>query len=165
MKQVLCLLYILFTLYELSAAQPSGPKLYSPELDAVKQINEAVVRAKAENKHVLVQVGGNWCPWCIKLHQFIQQHHSLDSLVNADYILVHLNYSKENKNPEAMARLDYPQRFGFPVLVILDTNGSRLNTQNTAYLEEGETYNEQKIAEFLKAWNRKAVDPATYSGK
>jgi thioredoxin-related protein len=139
--------------------------LYHPESNAIEQINQAILRAGAENKHVLIQVGGNWCPWCLKLHQFIEQHHTLDSLIQADYILIHVNYSKENKNPEAMARLQYPQRFGFPVLVVLNAKGERLHTQNTAYLEEGESYNENKIAEFLRAWNRSALDPEKYRTK
>ena len=37
--------------------------------------------------------------------------------------LSRINYSKENKNPETMALLEYPQRFGFPVLVVLDAAG------------------------------------------
>jgi thioredoxin-related protein len=146
-------------------ARKTDSLLYNPLINAMAQIDEAISQAAAQNKHVLIQVGGNWCPWCIRIHQFIKTHYSLDSLVQADYILIHLNYSKENKNPEAMARLEYPQRFGFPVFVVLDGKGKRLHTQNTAYLEEGELYSEEKIADFLKNWNRKAVDQATYLKK
>jgi thioredoxin-related protein len=146
-------------------AQEKDTLLYHPQLNAMAQIDQAISSARAQNKHVLILVGGNWCPWCIKIHQFIQQHAKLDSIIQADYILIHVNYSKENKNPEAMARLEYPQRFGFPVFVVLDSTGKRLHTQNTAYLEEGELYSEEKIVEFLMDWNRKAVDPVTYQNK
>jgi hypothetical protein len=73
-----------------------------------------------------------------------------------------VNYSKENKNPKAMQILDYPQRFGFPVLVILDGEGKRIHTQNTLYIEEGRSYNEKEILDFLRAWNREAIDPENY---
>jgi uncharacterized protein YyaL (SSP411 family) len=136
--------------------------LYDPYIDAEKQINTAIIQAQAENKHVLIQVGGNWCPWCIKIHQFMSEHQRIDSLIKADYVLIHVNYSKENKNPEIMDRLDYPQRFGFPVFVILNEEGTRIHTQNTAYLEKDEYYSEEKILGFLKDWNHRAVDPATY---
>ncbi len=136
--------------------------LYDTTANALEQIVRAVEKAGVKNKHVLIQIGGNWCPWCMKLHNFINEHPSLDSLVKADYILIRVNYSKENKNPEAMAALEYPQRFGFPVLVILDEEGNRLHTQNTLYLEEEEYYSEKRIKDFLLNWNPAAVNPETY---
>lgn len=138
-------------------------QLYDTARDPMADIDSAVRQAGIENKHVLIQVGGNWCPWCIRLHRFIESHHQLDSIITADYITVMVNYSKERKSPEAMKRLDYPNRFGFPVLVILDDNGNRLNTQDTYFLEQDDSYSEEKIRRFLLNWNAKAVSPETYS--
>jgi hypothetical protein len=73
-----------------------------------------------------------------------------------------LNYSKENKNLEALESLEYPQRFGFPVLVILDGKGRRIHTQNSAYLEKEKSYDEKKMIEFLKQWSPAALDPENY---
>ncbi|MCD6111802.1 MAG: hypothetical protein J7J86_00890 [Bacteroidales bacterium] len=73
-----------------------------------------------------------------------------------------VNYSKENKNKEVLEELEFPQRFGFPVLVILNNDGKRIHTQNSAYLEEGKTYNRKKIIDFLNNWSVKALDPKTY---
>lgn len=126
------------------------------------EIDSAVGLAARTDKHVLIQVGGNWCKWCIRLHQFIESHSQLDSIIKADYVFIHVNYSKENKNPEAMKRLDYPNRFGFPVFVVLDQNGYRLHTQDTAFLEEGEGYNEKKIRRFLLGWTVEAVASEIY---
>jgi thioredoxin-related protein len=161
------LAFVLITLFsgKINAQIPDTSLLYNPDLNAHEQISQAIIQAQAQNKHILIQVGGNWCPWCIKLHQFMQENQRIDSLIKADYILIHVNYSKENKNPETMARLGYPQRFGFPVLVILNANGERLHTQNTVYIEEDELYSEEKILDFLKAWNTRAVDPASYLKK
>lgn len=89
----------------------------------------------------------------------------LDSILQADYVLIHVNYSRENKNMEMMERLDFPQRFGFPVLVVLDQDGNRIHTQNTGILEKGDFYSEDKIAAMLKHWNRAAIDPKTYQKK
>jgi thioredoxin-related protein len=152
------LLFFSLTAY----SQDTIVRLYDPTLDAQKQVEEAVLRARLENKHVLIQVGGNWCPWCVKLHGFMQNSSLLDSLVKADFVLIRVNYSKENKNPEMMARLGYPQRFGFPVLVILDQDGNRIHTQNTGILEKDDFYSEEKVADVLKGWNREAIDPKTY---
>ena len=134
-------------------------KLYDTTRNAMADIDSAICQAGNENKHVLIQVGGNWCPWCLRLHRFIESHHQLDSIITADYITVMVSYSKESKSPEAMKRLDYPGRFGFPVLVILDSKGKRLHTQDTYFLEQDNSYSEEKIKRFLLSWNLEAVSP------
>lgn len=146
-------------------SQQDTIQLYNPDTNAIEVISNAVDQAKMENKHVLIQVGGNWCTWCIKLHNFIKEHEPIDSIIKADYILIRVNYSKKNKNLEIMEMMEYPQRFGFPVLVILNGDGQRLHTQNTAYIEEGDSYNEKKLREFLLNWNKTAIDPYTYLNK
>ena len=145
-----------------ASSQDKVRNLYNPGADAMAEIDSAVGLAARTDKHVLIQVGGNWCKWCIRLHQFIESHSQLDSIIKADYVFIHVNYSKENKNPEAMKRLDYPNRFGFPVFVVLDQNGYRLHTQDTAFLEEGEGYNEKKIRRFLLGWTVEAVASDIY---
>ena len=145
-----------------SCAQNKDAGIYDPKANAAQTIQNAVQQAQLEKKHVLLQVGGNWCPWCLRLHSFIHDHAQIDSIIAADYIYVLVNYSKEQMNMDIMAELDYPQRFGFPVLVILDSTGNRIHTQNTAYLEEAESYSEKKLREFLLDWNSKAVDPDSY---
>jgi hypothetical protein len=92
----------------------------------------------------------------------MKEHPAIDSLLQADYVVLKVNFSKENRNPEAMQFLGFPQRFGFPVLVILDGNGNRIHTQNTAYLEQDQSYHPKEIISFLKAWNRNAIDPDSY---
>jgi thiol:disulfide interchange protein len=137
-------------------------QVYNPNADAMLDLNEAVTRANALNKHVLVQIGGNWCKWCRMFYKWSHENATIDSIIKADYVVLHSNFSKENKNPALMQRLDYPQRFGFPVFVILDGSGNRIHTQNTGYLEEGEGYSEKKVAEFLKQWNAAALRPEQY---
>jgi thiol:disulfide interchange protein len=137
-------------------------KIYNPAADAGKELALAVQTAKAQNKHVLIQVGGNWCSWCIKLHGFFQSEVQIDSILKADYVLVRVNYSPENKNPELLSSLGYPQRFGFPVLLILDQDGHRLHTQDTGLLEENKGYDAGKVKTFLLKWNRGALDSSNY---
>lgn len=161
MKKIIFSLLALMAIFIVSA-QDKSTSIYNPELDGVKQIIEAVEAAKNSNKHVLIQVGGDWCPWCIKLHNYIAEHERVDSIIRADYIFILLNYDKKNKSPEAMKMLDYPQRFGFPVLVILNDEGKRVHTQNTLYLEKEKSYNEKLLINFLRAWNREAINPENY---
>jgi len=155
---------ILFVLLIVSLTLKSqeAVKLYNPDADAKNDLAMAIRTAKEQNKHVLIQVGGNWCSWCIKLHGFFESEAKVDSILKADYVLLRINYSKENKNPEVLASLDYPQRFGFPVLLVLDQNGKRLHTQDTGLLELDKGYDPEKVSRFLLSWNRTAVDPRSY---
>ncbi|WP_428657860.1 thioredoxin family protein [Runella sp.] len=138
------------------------PKLYHPEADAQADVQNAVKKAQAEGKHVFLQIGGNWCSWCLKFNKLSTTDTQIDSLFKASYVVTHVNYSKENMNLAYLEKLQYPQRFGFPVFVILNDKGERIHTQNSAYLEKGDGYDKAKIMEFLGAWNKSAFDPKHY---
>jgi len=143
-------------------AQTIDKKLYNPAANAERDISDAVKKAKAENKNVFIQAGGNWCSWCVEFNRFCLADKQIDSIIKSDYVVYHLNYSPENKNESIFARYGYPQRFGFPVFLIVDGNGNRIHIQNSSYLEQGKSYNKRKLVEFLQQWNRKAVNPAAY---
>lgn len=140
-------------------------KIYNPQADAAADLAAAIQKAKTEKKQVLIQVGGNWCPWCIRLHGFFHSNQQVDSILKADYVFVLINYSPENKNPDVLAKLEYPQRFGFPVLLVIDEKGERLHTQDTGLLELDKGYDPEKVKRFLLSWNRAALNPENYKTK
>lgn len=137
-------------------------KLYKPDEDAKVGLSEAVNLAEKEGKHVFVQIGGNWCIWCARFNDLATTNKSVDSVINKNYIVYHLNYSKENKNEKLLARYSYPQRFGFPVFLILNGKGELIHTQNSAYLEEGKGYDVKTVVSFLSDWSPAALDPKNY---
>lgn len=143
-------------------AQVNKTALYNDKADAQTDLNNAIKQAENENKNILIQVGGNWCKWCIAFHKFINNDKQIDSLIKADYVFLLINYSKENKNLEMLKKLEYPQRFGFPVLVVLDKTGKRIHTQDSGYLELNKGYSHDKIMTFLKNWSPKALSPDKY---
>ncbi len=159
-KKLLILTAILF-LSATSFAQEA--KLYNPSADAEKDIAAAIKKAKAENKYVLLQGGGNWCSWCIEFARFCKADAKIDSVINASFVWYHLNWSKENENKKIFAKFGYPQRFGFPAFIILDGNGNQIHTQNSEYLEDGKkSYNKNKVQAFLEMWSPNALNPKMY---
>ena len=146
----------------LNAQHTDTAHLYNPNADAAKDIAAAVKKAKAEHKFVMIQAGGNWCSWCLLFNKTVQEDKQLDSVLNANFVVYHLNYSPENLNRDEFAKLGYPQRFGFPVIMILDSKGNRIHTQQTDYLEQGKGYNKETVLEFFQNWSPKALDPNTY---
>ena len=137
-------------------------RLYNPYANVEKDIELLLVKAKKEKKQLLVQIGGNWCVWCYRLNSFVQTDSLLKQLLNENYVIYHLNYSKENKNLDYLKKLDFPQRFGFPVVVVLNADGNRLHTQDTALLEKGNGYDKEKVTAFLKNWAPAAFDEQFY---
>ena len=101
---------LMMALYALGT--PQRGNLYDPQADAMAALDQAVAMAQSQGKHVLVQVGGNWCPWCIRLHDFMEANSEVKSYLAENYVVVRVNYSKENKNAEVLGRLGNPQRFG-----------------------------------------------------
>ncbi len=65
MKGFLTGIILFFMVFAIGSAQTVRPKIYNPDADAKADIAQAVKQAKAEGKNVLLQIGGNWCPWCI----------------------------------------------------------------------------------------------------
>ena len=137
-------------------------KLYNPSENAEQKLAELVNQAKSDGKNVFVQIGGNWCIWCARFHNLVTTEPSIDSVLKANYLVYHLNYSKENKNESLLAKYGYPQRFGFPVFLVLNGKGELIHTQNSVYLEEGKGYNIKTIIGFLNDWTPAALDPKKY---
>ena len=147
----------------LTIASAQQTNIYNPSANAADDISAAIKKAKEEHKFVLIQGGDNWCKWCVEFYNVCKADNKLDSMINANFIWYHLNYSKENKNLDLFAKYNYPQRFGFPVFIILNEKGERIHTQNSEYLEDGKSsYDKKKVFSFLEMWSPKAMDPTKY---
>ncbi|HBF88247.1 MAG TPA: thioredoxin family protein [Bacteroidales bacterium] len=157
-KTLLLILFIQITTF----AQSDKPVIYNPLANAKKDVQNAIILADSLQKHVLLQIGGNWCPWCLRLNKFLYEDEVLDSMIHHNFVIVKVNYSKENMNLELLKTLDYPQRFGFPVLVVLDANGTRIHTQDSGYLEYSDGYDRKRVISFIKNWSPNALDAINY---
>lgn len=155
-------LIVIFFFLLLSGTFAQKQKLYNPEADGKQQLAQALVLADSLEKQVFIQVGGNWCPWCLKFNRFCIENKTIDTLLQNNYVVVHLNFSTENKNLDVLKTLDYPQRFGFPVIVILDSKGKRIHTQDSALLEKEGSYDLAKVENFLKNWTINALNPENF---
>jgi thiol:disulfide interchange protein len=137
-------------------------RLYKPQENAEKALDDVIDRAQENNKHVFVQIGGNWCVWCARFNDFTTSDSSIDSTIRANFEVYHLNYSPDNRNNELMERYKFPQRFGFPVFLILNSKGDLIHTQSSWFLESGKSYDKEKVLAFFNDWSPRALDPAQY---
>jgi len=123
---------------------------FDPSRDAEKDIRDAVVQATGTGRRILLDVGGEWCIWCKRLDAFYVSHPGAAELMHKSFVVVKVNYSKENKNEKVLSR--YPKIPGYPHLFVLEANGKLVHSQDTGLLEEGKGYSEEKIMTFLERW-------------
>lgn len=142
----------------LSAAPPAPPAPkagpYDPARDSFKDLEAAKVQAKATGRRILLQVGGNWCPWCHRLHAFFETEKAVAAARDKAFVFVLVDFSKEHKNEAFLAQ--FPKVPGFPHLFVLDADGKLLHSQDTGVLEQDKGYSREKIAAFIEAWKPKA---------
>ncbi len=164
MKKVIVLFVMLMSSVIIFSQDMTQFKLYKPEEKAEQEIERTIKQAKAENKHVFIQIGGNWCIWCARFNDFINNDSKIDSIIKAGYVVYHFNYRKENFNAKLLRKYGYPQRLGFPVFLVLDGDGKLIQTQNSWYLEDGKkSYDRDKVIEFFTDWSPSALDPKQYT--
>ena len=146
-------------------AQTALKKVYNEDINPLEQIDHALTKAKADGKFVVCQVGGNWCPWCLRFADFITNDTTISKLIGDNFEYIHVNYNpRKSESAEKaaqaaalMTRLNNCGRFGFPVFVVLDDTGKVLHIQDSSFLEEGQGYNKDKVLRFFKNWTPQAV--------
>ena len=136
--------------FAIAATAADLPSRFDPSRDAAADVAQAIALANARGKHVIVDVGGEWCSWCHILDRFIAGNPDVRSLIDAKYIWVKVNFSKENRNEALLAR--WPKVAGYPHLFVLDANGRLLHSQDTGRLESGNGYDRRKFVAMLQRW-------------
>ena len=142
-------------------------QVYDENVNPIEQIERALASATESGKFVICQVGGNWCPWCLRFAHFVTTDTAITRVIDENYVYIHVNYNPRNADDErnfeareALRRLDNPSRFGYPVLVVLDGEGNVLHFQDTALLESGEGYDRDKVLRFFSSWTPAEVAKA-----
>lgn len=123
---------------------------YDAEADPAEQLVETLKRAKAENKTVLLQVGGDWCGWCKLMTNYIAETEPVNQLMTEHYLIQKVTFDSENENEAFLG--DYPDISGYPHIFVLNADGKMLHSQDTELLEEGRGYSKEAFLKFLNKW-------------
>lgn len=168
MKRIILTLALLLPLAAgAQDAKDRLPAVYDEAINPLEQIESAVHAAASEGKYVVCQVGGNWCPWCLKFAAFVKADADITKVIEDNFVFIHVNYrpgkttdaAKAEQNKALQKRLANFGRFGYPVFVVLDTEGKVIHIQDSSYLEEGDGYSKKKVMSFFKHWTPSAVNP------
>ena len=165
MKRRIIMGFVVLLLTLTANAQTALKKVYNEEINPLEQIDQTLAKVKADGKFVVCQVGGNWCIWCLRFADFITNDTTISKVIDENFEYIHVNYNprksegaeKAQQAAALMKRLDNCGRFGFPVFVVLNADGKVLHIQDSRFLEEGQSYNQEKVLRFFKNWTPKAV--------
>lgn len=165
MKKILLTALALALPFLANAQNKKLEPVYDETVNPLEQIEAAVVKASAEGKFVICQVGGNWCPWCLKFAAFVKADDDITKIIDDNFVFIHVNYkpgktadaAKAEQNKALQKRLNNFGRFGYPVFVVLDGSGKVIHLQDSSYLEEGDGYSKKKVLSFFKHWTPAAV--------
>ena len=125
--------------------------IYSESADAHAEIKEALAKAAAGHKRVIVVFGANWCYDC---HVLDKAFHSSDlvPILAANYEVVHVDIGKGEKNQDLMTKYEVPMKRGIPGLAVLDADGKLVYSQKNGEFENARALAPEDFLAFLNKW-------------
>ena len=133
------------------AAQAQGRVIYPDPSVAKTEIHQALVRAKAQHKRVILDFGGNWCGDCQVLDIYFHNPQNRP-ILDANYVLVHVNIGHIDQNQDIAARYEIPLNKGVPAVAVLDSDGKLLYSQKGGEFEAMRHMQSSAVKEFLTRW-------------
>lgn len=125
-------------------------KPYNEKEDAQAKLDELIAKAKVEGKNVFVQAGGNWCIWCLRFNDYVQKNEELKSIVDANYLYYHLNYSTKNKNTAVFDKYaPEGKSLGYPFFFVINGEGEVTKIIGSGELEAEKSYDFQKVKQMF----------------
>jgi thioredoxin 1 len=134
-----------------SQAAPKKKEIYSESADARSEIKEALKKAAAEHKRVIVVFGANWCYDCHVLDTAFHRS-DLAPILSANYEVVHVDIGKGEKNQDLMRKYEVPMKRGIPGLAVLDADGKLVYSQKNGEFENARALAPEDFLAFLNKW-------------
>jgi len=129
--------------------------IYPAGLDARAEIKQAVAKAAAAHKRVLIVFGANWCYDCHVLDLAFHRP-DLAPVLARNYEVVHVDVGEGDKNQDLMDEYQVPMEKGIPALAVLDSNGKLLYSQKAGEFERARALAPEDLLEFLNKWKLQA---------
>ncbi len=125
--------------------------IYNEGANARAEIKEALKKAAAEHKRVIVVFGANWCYDC---HVLDKAFHSaeLAPILTANYKVVHVDIGKGQKNQDLMTQYEVPMKRGIPGLAVLDPDGKLVYSQKNGEFENARALAPADFLAFIEKW-------------
>ena len=136
------------------AAYEADRQPYDEALDADAAVEAALRTARAENKLVLVKMGGNWCPDC-RILSGMMEIGEIAALLDRRYEVVKVDVGRLAPDGAYERNRDVAERFGVagfqgvPTLLIATPSGKLLNADEPSIFRNARDRDPQDLADYL----------------
>ncbi|MDI3260920.1 MAG: thioredoxin family protein [Sinobacteraceae bacterium] len=134
-----------------TATYAADAHIYPDPAQAAADVQHALAEAAAGHKRVILDFGGNWCPDCVALDRYFHDP-AIEPLLTANYVLVHVNVGRVDRNLDLARRYGVPLDKGVPALAVLDSDGRLLYSQTGGEFEDMRHMPAQAVTDFLIRW-------------
>ena len=155
MKNIFLSSFLFFVLLPASFANslPEYSLKYDPTRDAFQDGRDAIKLAKATNRRILIEVGGDWCKWCHLLDRFLDKNPEIKKELHQTFVFLKVNVSDENDN--AIFLKVFPKPLGYPHMYVTEKNGKLLLSKDTSDFQVNRKYSAERFKVFFKQWKIK----------
>jgi thioredoxin 1 len=134
-----------------ASARGADAHIYPDPARAAADVKDALAQAAARHKRVILDFGGNWCPDCVALDRYFHDP-AIRPLLEDNYVLVHVNVGRIDRNLDLAERYRIPLDKGVPALAVLDGDGRLLYSQIGGEFEDMRHMPAQAVIDFLTRW-------------
>jgi protein disulfide-isomerase len=151
MKKLILISALLFSFngWSIPAYEP-----YDENADALDSISKALKIAELENKYVLLQMGGNWCPDCRTLGEYFTRP-DIKAWLDDRAILVSVDVGEWNRNLNIVERYGNPISEGIPALVLLNSENEVMFATLAGELASARSMSKDDLI----VWLQTKIDP------
>jgi thiol-disulfide isomerase/thioredoxin len=142
------------TLIAIVGMSAADSPLYDEKADAHTQIDAAIAEASRSGRNIVLDFGANWCGDCHALDAHMHQP-DLAPLIDRDYVVVHVDVGRFNKNLDLAKKYNVPLHKGIPALAILDSHGNLLFSQSQGEFEDARHLGHDSFTQFFEKWKPK----------
>ena len=139
------------TAFAVIPARTAERDIYPDPAQAKTDLSAALAASAAAHKRIILDFGGNWCTDCHVLDLYF--HDPVNKpILDANYILVHVNIGRMDENTDIAERYQIPLRKGVPALAVLGAHGELLYSQKTGEFEAMRGMQSAAVTDFLRRW-------------
>ena len=129
-------------------------KPYDESAIAGEEIIKALEKAKLNNKYILLQMGGNWCPDCRTLGEYFSRP-DIKKWLDERVILVSVDVGEWDRNLDIVEEYGNPISEGIPALVLLNPDNEVMFATLAGELASARNMSKNDLVEWLKS----KIDP------
>jgi len=135
-------------------ADAASETIYDEKADAHKLISAAITEATRSHKNIVLDFGANWCGDCHALDAEMRKP-ELASLIEKNYVVVHVDVGRFDKNLDIARKYGVPLKKGIPAVAVLDPHGKLLYAQDQGQFEDARHMEYESFKAFFEQWKPK----------